>query len=868
MGLAITSRAVFELRPASDVLLVVATPGWITGQSYMIAAALLCRSPSVLLDGSPVAPPSRLAAMIERHRVSVLKAGSTFLRVLMTSMPGGESAAMLQEYDLSSLRLGTFCAEPVNDVVHRYAMRHLTPVYINSYWATEHGGMVWSRCHSHIEQQLYPDGRSWPLPWIAGEVLVCAEAEQGGGEQGGGGGWRIASDGEQGEVVIRTRFAYQALTIWQSQGFGTPGWCGDAERWNRYFEVGVGYVQGDAAARHAGGHYTFHGRSDEVINVGGNRIGTQEIESALLADTEPDAQDSPLLNCVVVGMADAILGTVSVAFVVLQRSSSSSSSMLLEADESRLRSLVRSRLGAVAVPAKFIVAGALPETHSGKFMRRSLRSMLAGAPLGDLSAVRNPECIEPLQLAVRAAIAPPPTLPVTAAAAPETLESLERMVLEVAHSLSATPHTSTLSTPLMDAGIDSLSATRFASELGQRTGLQLAPTLIYDHSTAAATARHLAQLLSASIADVTTPLAAPGLASSHFGTIGGVRRSGRPSMAGMVGAWPGCGASSAALPHLVQAGIDLVGEVPAQRWVASGADDASNEPLQRSRFLATVPGVELFDSAVFAIAPVEAAAMDPQQRLLLEHGYAAFHTCGISRADMLGRGLGVFLGITNADFAMLLLTLSVSVYAATGGAISVAAGRLSYVLGLHGPCESVDTACSSALTALHEAALCVGVSDCVEALTVAVGLVLVPHASISYARAGMLSTDGRCKTLDARANGYVRGEGVGGLVVGVEERLNVATSTLCSSVIQQDGQSASLTAPNGSAQAKLITLALAGAPRGLPVRRALQVEVHGTGTPLGDPTEVRALTQALHVNEAGAMLGGVKANAGQCANRI
>ena len=157
----------------------------------------------VLLDGSPVSPPNRFASVIARHRVSLLKAGSTFLRMLMSR---DDALEVFAPYDLSSLRLGTFCAEPVNEAVHRFAMAHLTRNYINSYWATEHGGMVWSRCYAD-EQPLRPDARTWPLPWIDGAVMVA----RGEGSQAD---WRISHEGEQGEVVIRRAYPYLALTIW------------------------------------------------------------------------------------------------------------------------------------------------------------------------------------------------------------------------------------------------------------------------------------------------------------------------------------------------------------------------------------------------------------------------------------------------------------------------------------------------------------------------------------------------------------------------------------------------------------------------------------------------------------------------------
>jgi acyl-coenzyme A synthetase/AMP-(fatty) acid ligase len=382
VGLCLTTQVVFDLKPEEDVFMVIATPGWITGQSYMIAASLLSRVPSIVLEGSPVSPPDRFAATIERHNVTVLKAGSTFLRMLMT-MPNGEEA--LRKHRVSSLRIGTFCAEPVNEAVHLFAMKHLTRNYINSYWATEHGGIVWSRCFGNDDQPLAGNAHTWPLPWISAAVLVRTDDS----------GFCAAAEGEQGECVIRQRYPYQGLTVWQSAGFGTPEWAGDSARWGKYFEVGAGYVQGDAAICHTGGSYTFHGRSDEVMNVGGNRIGTEEIESALLADTQRD--DSPLRNCVVVGIPDEVLGTVPVAFVVLQPGAT-----LRSADEGRMRTLVQKRLSSVAVPKKFIVAEALPETYSGKFMRRILQKMLAGEAVGDLGACKNPDCVEPLHRAVRA----------------------------------------------------------------------------------------------------------------------------------------------------------------------------------------------------------------------------------------------------------------------------------------------------------------------------------------------------------------------------------------------------------------------------------------------------------------------------------
>ena len=405
-------------------------------------------------------------------------------------------------------------------------------------------------------------------------------------------------------------------------------------------------------------------------------------------------------------------------------------------------------------------------------------------------------------------------------------------------------------TPLQ-VGIDSLSATHFVTELRERSGIDsLSPTLVFDYSTAEAIAGHLTQL------------AVPGAQTAGFGFA--LETSGTcPDIEGMAGRWPKGSEGAADLWQLSANGMDVVGVVPARRWVVDPTA-ASAEHVKTASHFASVHGAELFDNVRLNVGRSEAVATDPQQRLLLEYGYAALHASAYSRNELQGSDTGVFLGITNADFATFLVG-STSVYAATGGTISIASGRTSFVLGLQGPCESIDTACSSAIVAVHSAALSINKGDCAIALATAVNIMLAPHVSISYAAAGMLSPDGRCKTWDAQANGYVRGEGVGGLVLSRAQTLQEskdsnAQATLDGSAVRQDGKSASLTAPSGSAQISLIGLAVARATADTALLTG--VESHGTGTPLGDPTEVRALTAALPERAAGHSLGGVKANAG------
>ena len=328
------------------------------------------------------------------------------------------------------------------------------------------------------------------------------------------------------------------------------------------------------------------------------------------------------------------------------------------------------------------------------------------------------------------------------------------------------------------------------------------------------------------------------------------------TLSGVYGRWPAGAGSNSQLWHLTSAASDLIGQVPSRRW------DFDPQPLQlrpewvqASNHMAYVDGIEFFDHSAFHISKTEASLMDPQQRLLLEYSQAAREGGGL---PLLNDELGVYLGISNADHQAALAS-SASVYAATGGAISIASGRISFAFGLQGPCASIDTACSSALVALHAGYRTLLSDEAPGCLVAAVSLMFAPHVSIGYARAGMLSTHGRCRTFDTSANGYVRGEGVGVTAITPPDD---CAADLCAhlrgSAVRQDGYSASLTAPNGTAQAVLLSQALQRASS-VP-NDCLLIEAHGTGTPLGDPTEMNAIGRALATGAP--TINAVKANAG------
>ena len=325
--------------------------------------------------------------------------------------------------------------------------------------------------------------------------------------------------------------------------------------------------------------------------------------------------------------------------------------------------------------------------------------------------------------------------------------------------------------------------------------------------------------------------------------------------------------------RLLRAGADAVTEVPPSRWSLAEWFDADPDAPGKiyTRWGGFLDDVDQFDARFFGISPREAASLDPQQRLLLEVSWEALEHAAISADALAGSATGVFVGISGNDYAQLhggfLDPRRLDAYAGTGSIDSVAAGRLSYVLGLHGPNFPIDTACSSSLVALHLACQSLRLGECRVALAAGVNLTLTPIATVYFCKMRALSPTGRCRTFDAAADGYVRGEGCGVVVL---KRLSDAErdgdrilALVRGSAVNHDGRSNGLTAPNGAAQEAVLRAALVNA--GLEPAQVGYVEAHGTGTVLGDPIEVHALAAVLGKNRTAAnplLLGSVKTNLG------
>ncbi len=335
--------------------------------------------------------------------------------------------------------------------------------------------------------------------------------------------------------------------------------------------------------------------------------------------------------------------------------------------------------------------------------------------------------------------------------------------------------------------------------------------------------------------------------------------------------FPGGVVDLATFWRLLRSGGEGIVEVPGNRW--SIDDYYDPDPDRPGRMCVRGGGflqdIDAFDAGFFGISPREAAGMDPQHRLLLEVAWEALENAGQSPDALLDSRTGVFVGITNNDYARMQLADidRIDAYVGTGNAASIASGRLSYVLGLRGPSLTVDTACSSSLVTLHLAIQSLRARECDLALVAGVNLILSPEVSINFTKARMLAPDARCKTFDASADGYVRGEGCGVVVLKrVPDALanrDAILGVVRGSAVNQDGRSAGLTVPNGLSQLSVIREALANG--GVAAHRVGYVETHGTGTPLGDPIEIQALGEALRdgrTSNRPLVVGSVKTNLG------
>ncbi|MGV0872594.1 SDR family NAD(P)-dependent oxidoreductase [Mycolicibacterium sp. XJ879] len=420
-------------------------------------------------------------------------------------------------------------------------------------------------------------------------------------------------------------------------------------------------------------------------------------------------------------------------------------------------------------------------------------------------------------------------------------------------------------TGFFDLGMDSLMAVELRRRLETATGKEIPVTLVMDHPRLSDAADYLLgevlELAEQAPVDIERrPVAVAPTRTDEPVTIIAVSCR-----------FPGA-SDPEAFWELLSGGVDAIREVPEDRFDIDEFYDA--DPDARGKTYTRCGGfldaIDEFDPEFFGISPREAVWIEPQQRLMLETVWEGLERAGYAPSALRGSRTGVFTGVAANEYAHLLSTESIDKiepHFITGNALNAVSGRVAFALGLEGPAVAVDTACSSALVAVHQARQALQSGDCDLALAGGVNVLLSPVTTVAASRARMLSPAGRCKTFDASADGYVRSEGCGVLVL---KRLSDAvrdgdriSAVIVGSSVNQDGASSGLTVPNGGAQQRLIESTLNRA--GLSGGDIDYLEAHGTGTPLGDPIEVQAAAAAYGASrdaDRPLLMGSVKTNIG------
>nr|ASA76643.1 polyketide synthase [Pyxidicoccus sp. MCy9557] len=508
-----------------------------------------------------------------------------------------------------------------------------------------------------------------------------------------------------------------------------------------------------------------------------------------------------------------------------------------------------------------------------------------------------------LSSAAPATRAPVPTSEGASARLQAELAKLAAQVLKL------DPSELDLRKPLSVYGFDSILLTELVGKLKEAHGVELDATVFYEHPTLLSFAQHLHGLLPESsrqryAAEAMPPaavpssrpeavMAGPGARASEMASAGAASHASGPldspgrvatevasdraapptsltpgatsapavipprqpadedaiAIVGMAGRFPGSPEVDAFWEHLLR-GDDLVTEVPADRWDwrARFGDPARDWDKTRVKWGGFMSDVDKFDALFFGISPKEAEVMDPQQRLFLETAWKAIEDSGHRTSELWGSRTGVFVGMAATDYSSLLTREGAAFVpqSVTGTARSILPNRLSYLLNLRGPSEAMDTACSSALVALHRAVKALRGGECDLALVGGVHVMLDADLFVIADKGGLLSPDGRCKTFDAKANGYVRGEGVAVVVLKPLRRALADRDSILGVIrgaaVNHSGRSTSLTAPNPVAQAELMVQAWSEAK--VDPATVTYVEAMGTGTALGDPIELNALKKA------------------------
>lgn len=424
---------------------------------------------------------------------------------------------------------------------------------------------------------------------------------------------------------------------------------------------------------------------------------------------------------------------------------------------------------------------------------------------------------------------------------------------------------------ISEYGFDSLSNTELANNINQKFNLDITPVLFFEYTTIHAIAAYLYKEYKQQLEANYGSKVAPKLSSvnvekevlssrfdftrsqnvneSHLETKVAVNEHEPIAIIGIGGVMPESDNLDEFWEHLIN-GRDLVTEVPAYRWDWKNyfGDPAREKNKTNSKWGGFLKEIDKFDASFFKISPHEAALMDPQHRIYLEVVWQTIEDAGYKPSDLWGTETGLYVGLTNRDYLDYLRqnTDEILPESTFGNNHSFLVNRISYTLNLHGPSEPIDTLCSSSLTAIHRAVTDIRAGNCEMAIAGGISIIVSPNLTIAFNKAGMLSKDGKCMTFDTHANGFVRGEGAGAILLKPLKKAEAdgdrIYAVIRGTAENHGGRGNSLTSPNVNAQANLIIKAFEKS--GVEPETVTFMETHGTGTSLGDPIEINAMKKA------------------------
>lgn len=589
------------------------------------------------------------------------------------------------------------------------------------------------------------------------------------------------------------------------------------------------YDTGDIGKKDDRGHLIITGRKQTFVDVGGYKVDIGELEEVLRK--HPDVKEAAALGIEMPGVGEMIK-----AVIVTEA----------PCDEASVLSFCGDHLAAYKLPRIIEFRDSLPRSPLGKVLKKELYS------------ARDHDSVAALSEALSQLVSP------------SYSQQLDLVTSKLCEQVAITLQTAVSDISKKDSfqhlGFDSIRAAELQSRLKQLTGLTLSITLLWNHPTIGELAEVLLekmQLEPQQSAKTDQNADQPNNSNAY--------QANEPiAVIGMACRLPGGANSPEAFWELLQNGQHGIVDIPKSRWDSELHCHSNPEVAGKSysRWGAFIDNVTDFDPAFFNISPREAEHMDPRQRLLLETAWEALEEAGIAANTVAGSQSGVFIGHMAGDYHSLMADNPevIDSYVSTGVLDSLLANRLSYALDLQGPSLSVDTACSSALTALYLACQSLRNQESELSLAGGINLMLTPEMHVMGAKAGILSPTGRCSTFSSDANGFVRGEGCGMLVL---KRLSDAVrdedpilAVIRGVAVNQDGRTNGIAAPNGYSQQRVIRQALKNA--GVSASEVTYIEAHGTGTLVGDPIEVEALTEVYGQQspQGDCFLGAVKTNIG------